>query len=220
MKFEELGNGVVLYAGDFPLGTDAVALADFAAAPKGAAVCDLCAGSGAVGLLMLARDPSLSVTAVELRTEACALMERSGAESGLGERFRVLQGDLRAIRELLPAGSFRYVVCNPPYYPVGSGFAPEDEAMAVARTELRCSLEDVCAAAGWLLKTGGCLWLVHLPERLTDLCCAMRAHGLEPKVLKPVCSAPGKTPSLLLIKATKGGKPGLTWQAARVAGGQ
>ena len=99
----------MLYSGVFPLGTDAVRLAAFANLPKGAAVCDLCAGSGAVGLLMLAREPSLSVTAVELREEACALMECSVTESGIKDRFRVLRGDIRAIRDLLPAGSFRYV---------------------------------------------------------------------------------------------------------------
>ena len=203
----------MLYSGDFPLGTDAVALAEFAAVPKGAAVCDLCAGSGAVGLLMLARDPSLSVTAVELREEACALMDRSTAESGVTDRLRVLRGDVRAIRELLPAGSFRYAVCNPPYYPVGSGYAPEDEARAVARTELCCTLADACAAAAWLLKTGGCLWMVHLPERLTDLLCCLRNHDLEPKVLKLVCAGPGAAPSLILVKAAKGGKPGLVWQS-------
>lgn len=213
IKAEQLGNGVVLYSGDFPLGTDAVQLAGFAAVPKGAAVCDLCAGSGAVGLLLLAREPSLSVTAVELREEACALMERSVTESGIENRFRILRGDVRAIRDLLPAGSFRYAVCNPPYYPVGSGYVPEDEARAVARTELRCTLADACAAAAWLLPTGGSLWMVHRPERLTDLLCTLRAHNLEPKLLKPVCATSGAAPSLILVKATKGGKPGLVWQS-------
>ena len=212
IKAEQLNNGIVLYSGAFPLGTDAAALARFAAVPKGAAVCDLCAGSGAVGLLMLAGDPSLTVTAVELREEACALMDRSAAESGIEDRFRVLRGDIRAIRDLLPAGSFRYVVCNPPYYPVGSGYVSENEEEAVARTELRCTLDDACAAAAWPLKTGGCLWMVHRPERLTDLLCSLRAHSLEPKVLQPVCARPDTAPSLLLIKAVRGGKPGLVWQ--------
>ena len=195
----------------FRVGTDALALAEFAAVPRGAAVCDLCAGSGAVGLKLLAGEPSLTVTAVELQASACALMERAAAENGLGARFRILRGDLREIRSLLPAGAFSQVVCNPPYYPVGRGYAPDSEAQAIARTELCCTLDDVCAAAGWLLRTGGAFWLVHLPERLTDILCSLRAHGLEPKVLKPVCPAPDKPPSLILVKAVRGGKPGLTW---------
>ena len=217
-EFELLQNGTRLYreAGAFPLSTDAVLLADFAKAPRGAAVCDLCAGAGAVGLLLLDRDPSLSVTALELRESACAVMARSAAENGIEARFRVLRGDLRDVRALLPHGSFRCVVCNPPYYPVGGGYAPRDEEQAVARTELRCTPEDYCAAAAWLLPTGGSFWLVHRPERLTDLLCALRAAGLEPKRLRPVCPRPDSAPSLVLLQAVRGGKPGLAWTAPLV----
>lgn len=197
----------------FPLGTDAVMLADFARPSRGSAVCDLCAGSGAVGLLLSARDPSLHITAVELRQEACAALERTLALNGIADRVSVLNGDLRQIQSLLPAGSFSQLTCNPPYYPVGSGYAPKDEAQAIARTERCCTIDDVCAAAGWLLRSGGCLWMVYRPDRLTDLLCALRAHGLEPKRLRPVCPRPDAAPSLLLIQAIRGGKPGLCWSA-------
>ena len=213
MEFETLQNGTRLYlnCSVFPLSTDAVLLADFVRLPPKARVCELCAGSGAVGLLLLDREPGLSVTALELQEAACGLMERSRAENRLGERFQVLEGDLREIRSLLPAGSFRQVVCNPPYYPVGSGYAQEYEAQAIARTELCCNPADFCAAAAWLLPTGGSFWLVHRPERLAELCCALRNAGLESKTLRLVCPRPGTAPSLLLIKAVKGGKPGLQW---------
>ena len=215
MTFELLQNGTRLYLdrSAFPLSTDAVLLADFVRPPRGAAVCDLCAGSGAVGLLLLDREPDLSVTALELQERACALMKRSREENRLAERFRVLQGDLRQIRTLLKAGSFTQVVCNPPYYPVAGGYVPRDEGQAVARTERCCGPADYCGAAGWLLKTGGNFWLVHRPERLAELCRALSAAGLEPKGLRPVCPGPERAPSLLLLRAVKGGKPGLAWDA-------
>ena len=216
--FETLHNGIVLPQIDnlFKLGTDSVLLADFADPPRGATVCDLCAGTGALGLLLLARDSSLTVTAVELQAAACEHMNRAVVENGLAERFRVLQGDLREIRRLLPAGSFRHVICNPPYYPLGCGFQPESEAQAIARTELCCTLEEVCTAAGWLLKTGGSLWMVHLPGRLADLFWSLRSAGLEPKRLRLVCPKPNAAPSLLLVKAAKGGRPSLRWDAPLV----
>lgn len=212
-NFEALQNGMTLpqREGLFKLGTDSMVLADFARPPRGAAVCDLCAGSGALGLLLLARDPSLQITAVEIQEAPCAIMEQAAAENGLTDRFRVLPGDVREICSLLPAGSFRHVVCNPPYYPVGGGYVTENQALAIARTELCCTLGDVCAAAGWLLKTGGCLWMVHLPGRLADLFCRLREAGLEPKELRLVCPRPGAVPSLVLVKAVRGGKPDLKW---------
>lgn len=198
----------------FRLGTDAMVLADFAKIPKGAAVCDLCAGTGAVGLLLCAADPKVRITAVELQADACALLRQSLARNGLEDRITVLCGDLRAHRALLPPGSFRCVVCNPPFYPEGSGFAAESEAVAIAKTERFCTLEDVAAAAAWLLRTGGSLDLVHKPERLTDLFCTLRAHGLEPKCLRPVSHRQAGRPSLVLIRAVKGGRPGLELQSA------
>ena len=193
----------------FRLGTDAMVLADFAQLPAGAAVCDLCAGTGAVGLLLLAEDPTRSVTAVELQPEACAVMAQTAAENGLEAALRVLCADLRQYRDLLPHGAFRHVVCNPPYDPVSSGLAPENPAVAIARTELCCTLDDAVSAAAWLLKPGGSLDLVYRPERLTDLLCTLREHRLEPKRLRFVCHSPGKTPSLVLVRAVSGGRSGL-----------
>ena len=212
-KPELLQNGLSLpqTEGLFKLGTDSVLLADFADPPRGAAVCDLCAGTGALGLLLLARDPSLTLTALELQEDACAVLNRAVAENALETRVRALQGDLREIRSLLPAGSFRQVICNPPYYPVGNGFRPENRTQAIARTELCCTLAEVCAAAGWLLKTGGNLWMVHLPGRLADLFQSLRAADLEPKRLRLVCPKPDAAPSLVLVKATRGGRPALIW---------
>ena len=50
---------------------------------------------------------------------------------------------------------------------------------------------------------------VHNPERLTDLLCALRGDGLEPKRLRLVSLRPERAPSLLLLEARRGGKPGL-----------
>ncbi len=200
----------------FRLGTDAMVLAHFVRVEPRARVCDLCAGGGALSLLLLAADPTLHITALELQPQAVALMEQSAARNRLGAQLTPLQGDVRQIRTLLQPGSFRHVVCNPPYYPVGAGFAAGDPAMAIARTELCCTLEDVVLAAAWLLPTGGSLWMVHRPERLTDLLCALRAHDLEPKQLQLVCHRPGSLPAMVLVQAVRGGRPSLRCQAPLV----
>ena len=211
MNEEFFQNGVRYTQGRFRLTTDAMLLADFAAPRPGAAICDLCAGAGAVGFLLLAKEPDCRVTALELQAEACALAERTAAENGLTDRLRVLCGDLREPAVTAAAGRFDCVVCNPPYYPAASGKVSGDAALAAARTELYCTLEDVCAAAARLLKTGGAFFLVHKPERLTDVLCGLRAHRLEPKLLRLVRHTAEKAPSLVLVKAAAGGSPGLKY---------
>ena len=74
-------------------------------------------------------------------------------------------------------------------------------------------MEDVCRAAAYLLRWGGSFCLVHKPERLVDLLCALRGNGLEPKRLRFVCKRAGAAPSLVLVEARRGGRPGLTMEA-------
>ena len=187
--------------GVFPLGGDALALGAFASVRPGWRVCDLGAGSGALLLLLARRADRLALTGVEV-DPLSAQTARNNLESN-GLAGEVVAGDLRTAP--LPAGGFDLVVSNPPYFPVGSG-----KSGGPARSEEFCTLSELCAAAGRLVKNGGRFSLCHRPERLTDVLCALRAHDLEPKRLKLVSHGPGHPPSLLLVEGVKQGKPGLT----------
>lgn len=187
--------------GVFPLGSDSQALGGFASVRRGERLCDLGCGSGVLGLYLLAREPSLQVTGLELDGASAALAEENFRANGLSAQ--VVRGDLRRARELFPAGSFDLAVSNPPYFSVGSGYSG-----GPARMEETCTLEDVCAAAGWLVKNGGRFALVHRPERLADLFQALRAQGLEPKRLQFIQAA-DRPPSAVLVEACRQGKPGL-----------
>lgn len=209
MKEEVFGSIRFRAGGGFPLSTDTVLLSAFARCPKGSAVCDLGAGSGALSLQLLSREPSLHLTGVELVPQAVQAAEENILRNSLQEHFRILQGDLRQIKALLPAGSFACVVSNPPYFPAGSGAVREGAMQACATSEAGCTLEELFAAADWVLQWGGKFFLVHRPERLTDLLCTARVHRLEPKRLRMVCHHPGAAPNLLLLECMKGSKSGL-----------
>ena len=209
MSKETLWNGAGIEnpESSFRLSTDSVVLADFAAPPKNAKVCDLGCGGGAISMMLLATDPTISVTGVEIQPELSALSAKNAADNGFSQ-FTALCGDLREIRTLLPANEFCCVVSNPPYYPANS-LAPQSESLALSRTEIACTPDDLCAAAQWLLTSGGTFSLVHKPERLADLIFAMRSHHLEPKKLQFVRHNETSRRSLLLLQAVLDGKPGL-----------
>ena len=187
----------------FPLGGDSLALGEFAQVRRGERVCDLGCGSGVLALVLLSREPSLTVTGVELDERSAALAEENYRANALPGQ--VVCGDLRRVRELFPAGSFDLVISNPPYFSTGSG-----DSGGPARMEENCTLEEICAAAAFLAKNGGRFALVHRPERLCDLFCALRAHDLEPKRLRFVQARTDSPPSAVLVEAYRQGKPGLT----------
>lgn len=196
----------------FRLSTDSMLLADFCRLAPQSAVCDLGCGCGSLSLLLCGKYPLLRVTGVELQPQAAALAEENAAQDGLDGRFSVIRGDLREHRTLLAHGSFDAVVSNPPYYPVGSGKCTASPALAAARTELTCSLGELCTCAAWLLRSGGRFFLVHKPERLADLMVSLRENRLEPKRLRLVRHRAGGPVSLVLLEARLDGKPGLVFE--------
>lgn len=206
---ETLWNGVCMEDGLFRLGTDSVACAWFARFPKGAKVCDLGCGSGAIALMLLASDPTMTLTGIELMPQAAQTAKENAVRNGLP--FTVLEGDLRKIRDLLPAGSMDGVISNPPYFPVGSGQTAKGE-LAQARSEETCTMTQLTAAMGWLLKTGGKAVVVHRPERLAELIYALKQEQLEPKRIRFVRHKQQSPVSLVLLEAKKGGRPGLHYE--------
>ena len=208
------GGPQFLQAAHFRLGTDSVLLADFVNTAGARHGIDLGCASGINMLLLLARTEKLHMTGLEIVPEAAELARENMAMNGFAERSGIVTGDIRAHRALFRAGSFDLAVCNPPYFPPGSGALPEDGDRAAARAELLCSLEEVCAAAGYLLKTGGRAFFVHRPERLTELFSRMAGAGIEPKRLRLVCKRADSAPSLILAEGRRGGRPGLVIEPA------
>ena len=193
----------------FQPSTDSFLLGDFVRTRRGDRVCDLGAGTGLLGLLLLARQPELSVTGVEIQKAACDLARRSAELNGLTDRICVLQQDLRQ-RDALPRGFFDGVVANPPYFSADSGAVSPDPGRGIARSEISCTLADVCAAAGHLLHSGGRFSLVFRPGRMAELFVLLLQHRLEPKRLRFVQYRADAAPSLLLLECRKDGRAGLT----------
>ena len=210
MTEETLWNGVRMQNPEnaFRLSADSVVLADFAAPEPGETLCDLGCGTGALMLMLLANDPTLRAVGLELQEDAAALAAENLRRNGFDDR-RVLTGDLRRIRDLLPANSFRRVVSNPPFFPADS-LPPKSETLALSRTEKACTPEALCAAASWLLTSGGHFCFVHRPERLASLIVCLDRYRFAPKRLRFVRHQPQSRRSLVLLDAVLDGGVGLS----------
>ena len=215
MNCDDLWPGTRFLSADgvFPLGTDSVLLADFArGSGRILRVADLGCGGGVLTVLALQKFPQATAFAIDIRPEAAERTRENLALNGISGRADVRCGDLRERGDLPAAGSMDLVLANPPYFPVGSGYAAPDEARAEARDERSCTLSELCAAAAYLTRWGGSFAVVHRPERLSELFCTMTASGVEPKRLRPVCKTAASAPSLVLVEGRRGGKPGLLFE--------
>ena len=214
-EFTELWRDGPLFAQaeHFKLSTDSVLLANYVSLSGIKSGIDLGSASGFIPLSLMVRKKSLHMTGLEILPEAGALAEENYRINGLSDRGKSVTGDIRNVRSLFKSGSFDLVTANPPYFPQGTGPVSPDTGRAGARSEICCSLEDICAAAEYLLHTGGSLYLVHKPERLADVILAVSSHGMAVKRLRTVSSKWGRAPSLFLLEARRGGASGMKLEA-------
>lgn len=203
---EQLHNGFTLELceGAFPLSTDSIALSDFVRLPRQAAVLDLGAGCGTLGLLLCAKDAACSVTGIEIDENAHRAALKNIEGNCLASRLTSICADLRTVPSIFPPGSFHCCVSNPPYFS-----AEQESANSLTRHEQLCSLDALFTAASWAVRYGGDFFLVHKPERLAQLCACAVKHKLEPKRLCFLRHRPGDAISLILLQCRKGAKPGL-----------
>lgn len=210
--YDELWPGTRFLRGGsgFPLGTDAVLLADFSARGTVRRFCDLGCGAGVIMILLAQAFPEAQGFGLELQPEAAETARENAELNGVADRCEIRCGDLRVVSDLPEAGVFDLVVANPPYFPVGSGYSAPEGSRRAAREERFCTLDDICAAAARLTRWGGRFCIVHRPERLSELFVTLNARGLEPKRLRMVCRTEADAPSLVLVEAQRGARPGLT----------
>ena len=211
-RIDDLQRGglrVIQRADAFRFGTDAVLLADFAAPRRHDRVCDLGTGTGIIPLLLYARENTISADAVEIQPDMADMAARSMAMNGLNEKIRVLPGDLRSIRTLLPHARYDLVTCNPPYGKAGGTLLTPDASKRLARHEESCAIEDVACAAAWLLQNGGRLCCVFPAARMIELSDAMRKYRMAPKRIRMVHSRVEKAAHLCLMEGMLDARPGL-----------
>ena len=189
-------------------GTDAYLLAAYVRRQTRAVAADLGSGTGIIPLLMLSRGKIAQLHAIELQEDFAELIERNAELNGYSERLFPVCADVREVGTDMFGAPLDVVVSNPPYMKP-SGKANESERKNIARHELAGGIADFCGAASRLLKHGGLFYVVWRPDRLTDLICAMRDTGIEPKRMTFVHARAELAPCLVLCEAKKGAASGM-----------
>ncbi len=192
----------------FCFGMDAVLLAGFSKVKSKKTVLDLCTGTGIVPILLSAKTKASRIYGVEIQKPCFDIGIRNIDLNNLGDRLQFFNEDLKTFtldKEV------DVVTVNPPYMS-NTGVLNGNAEKTIARHEVLANIKDVLDCVNRNLKYGGDLYMVHRPDRLVDIFVAMRGVNVEPKVIRFVKSYNHSTPSMVLIKGQKGGKPSLKYE--------
>lgn len=198
------------HPGRFCFGMDAVLLSGFVRVKPGSRVLDLGTGTGILPILMEAKTKGRHFTGLEIQEESADMAGRSVAVNELSEKIEIRVGDIKEAGRLFGAASFDVVTSNPPYMTADHGLQNPELPKAIARHEVLCTLEDVVREAACVLKPGGTFFMVHRPFRLAEIIRSLSAHGLELKRMQMVHPYVDKEPNMVLLEASKGGRPRVT----------
>ncbi len=181
---------------------DALLLAEFVELKPRDRIIDLGTGCGIIALL-LAQKGASNIHAVEIQPELANLAEKNVAVNNLSAQIRVVEADLKELRNIYKAGSFDKVVSNPPYRPVGTGRICPDKGEACARHEILATLKDILNISKYLLPPGGSVNIIYPADRLAVLIYQMKQLNLEPKRLQSIYPATGQPARLVMIEGRK-----------------
>lgn len=187
--------------------TDSVLLANFSSPSPKTNVMEIGSGCGIIPLLWCRNKKLNKITAVEINKVPFEMMCESIKLNNLEDRILALNEDIKVLASSRSIyGRFDMVVCNPPYFPVGSC---KTLNRSLSRHENTITLEEIIKISSLFLKYGGKLCLCCRTDRLCDIVFFMRKFGIEPKLLRFVEYKQGKSAELFLIKGQKGAKTGL-----------
>lgn len=212
LRLDDLQNGYQLWQDPegFCFGIDAVLLAHYVFLRQRDSVLDMGCGNGVIPILMNKKAPKgVRITGLEIQEKAAGLARKNVAFNHLEDKIFIRTGDLNEADSIFGRQVFQVVSCNPPYWKRGSGYVSREDARAIARHEILCDLEGVIRSAAAVLKTSGRFYMIHSPERIPEMIRYMTEQGLEMKTMRLVYPYADKEPTMVLIGAVKGGKPGL-----------
>ena len=191
----------------FCFGIDAVLVSNFAKVKKGSKVVDLGTGTGIIPLLISAKSKDTKISAFEIQSDVADMARRSVAMNGLEDRIEIIEDNINNALEHFGKHTIDVVISNPPYMASGVGEVNPSDYKAISRHEIHCTLEDIIRTASGLLRGSGQFFMVHRPNRLVDILTLCRSYNLEPKQIRFVHPFADKSPNIVLIHATKGGRP-------------
>ncbi|SHG41771.1 tRNA1Val (adenine37-N6)-methyltransferase [Thermosyntropha lipolytica DSM 11003] len=182
---------------------DAVLLAHFCRLEGVKTVIDLGTGSGVIPLILSQRDKEIKIKGVEIQPSMVDRAGRSIQLNRLEGRIEIIPGDIKKIKEILPAACAELIVCNPPFWRKNEGRISQNEEEAIARHELEVDLETVAKAAAYLLAPGGRFAFIQRAARFLEGVKALETNKLGISRVRWVHAKKDQPAKLVLVEGIK-----------------
>ncbi|MDR2681575.1 MAG: methyltransferase [Holosporaceae bacterium] len=194
----------------YRVAVDPIILAGLVELKPGQSVLDVGCGVGTISLILKLRNPSASVTAIDIDADICDICRCNAAENSL--EIDVLNVGLENFHENLSHSekNFDHVVTNPPFF--------SRESSRISNTKLLANFETL-KLSDWLslcvkkLKNGGRLHIIHHASRVGDILSSLdkKVGALE---ITPIFPKNGMDAIRVIVQGQKGSR-----KSTKITGG-
>ena len=194
----------------FSFSLDSVLLTGFVEIKKNVNnILDIGTGNAPIPLILSTKTKA-KITAVEIQKDVYKLACKSVKYNELENQIKVINDDICNLYKKMDNEIFDIITCNPPFFKMTEKVKLSDSSYKqIARHELFLDIEKIAVISKKLLKNNGSLYLVHRPERLSEIIKVLNENTLEVKKLKFVYPKQNSMANMVLIEAIKMGKSGI-----------
>ncbi len=194
----------------FNFSLDSVLLPNFVTINKNIKnILDIGCGNLPVSLILTTKTDA-SITAVEIQKDVYDIALKNLELNNKQNQINIINADIRDLYKNFETEYYDVIVCNPPFFKVSKdSHLNKNDYKTIARHEVFLTLDDLFSISKKILKNNGIISIVHRPERLLDIICAMRKYNIMPKKIQFVYPKKDKEANILLIEGTKNGNSGM-----------
>lgn len=168
-------------------------------------ILDIGTGCGILAILLAHRLPHYRAIGIEVQDRLARLAQKNIGINRLSDRVTIIHRDIIEFCTSDPSFKVGTIVSNPPYKKTGSGRLNPDPEKAIARHEIRLTIETVCRAAQQLLIDHGSFFLVYPSERIQELLVWLSRCDLHVHAMRFVYTQQDGPAMRVLIHAVKNG---------------
>ncbi len=168
-------------------------------------ILDVGSGTGAISLCLAERlkDKNINITGIDIQEELVELSNFSARENNFSEFLHYEFIDIREKVYSLPAGSFSFVISNPPYS--DHDMPSPNPGKKLAHNHQNFDLTGWISFCLKMLKPQGYLLLINRAEAINEILAALKNKAGDVQIL-PMYSKYGQAAKRIAIIAKKGAK--------------
>ena len=191
-------------------GIDAVFLAAAIPVAAGETVFEAGIGAGAAALCLIARNPAIHVTGIEIAARYAMMCEENGKRNGFSQQLKVIHGDVKdAMRKDLAHmpqhGTFSHAYANPPYFEEGKVTPSPSLLKAQAHSFGPDDLDLWIRLMYSMVGLRGTVTMIHRADSLGKILVSMEEKFGDIRVA-PLYAREGTAASRVIVQGIKGSK--------------